>query len=260
MSSDSLVDRGNDVDVSRIPVVVAATMVTVALVGASTPAFASSGNSGGGSIYVIGDSWSSGRYADPEHTLAQDAAEDLGVSSIVDAESGTGYVTAPGETRTYVQRAAAIPAGTRAEAVVIQGGSNDDGADSATLLRAVAETVTEVRQKLPEATIVLLGPGPDPWPVTRAQTAVDTVLEQAALDQDVAYISPLQEGWFTASTVGTIIDPATAHPTIAGDEVLGHHLADDLRPILTNARPVPTPARHDRGAHHHERGRGPQPA
>jgi hypothetical protein len=180
---------------------------------------------------------------------------DLAVSSIVDAESGTGYVTAPGGTRTYVQRAAAIPAGTRAEAVVIQGGSNDDGGDSATLLRAVAETVAEVRQRLPEATIVLLGPGPDPWPVTQAQTAVDTVLEQAAFDQDVAYISPLQEGWFTASTVGTIINPATAHPTVAGDEVLGQLLADDLRPLLTNGRSVPTPARYDEGPHHHEQGR-----
>ncbi len=195
-------------------------------------------------MYLIGDSWSAGLYADPEHTLAQDAAEDLGLQAIVNAQSGTGYVDAPFGTETYAQRAAEIPAGTSAELIVLQGGSNDDGTDPAALLAAVAQTVTAARRAIPGAAVVLLGPGPDPWPVTASQTVVDDVLRLDAIQQHVPYISPMQEGWFTGSNVAAIIDPITGHPTIGGDETLGQRLANDLRALVkTPGQPVPQ-ARH----------------
>jgi hypothetical protein len=220
--------------------VTASIVMTVALMAGSAPAWAAPPSTTGrnGTIYFIGDSWSSGLFADPDHTLAQDAAADVGMGSDVDAESGTGYVAAPLGTQNYVERAASIPAGTTAGIVVIQGGSNDDGTDPATLLAAVTQTIAEVRHALPSAAVVLLGPGPDPWPVTAKQTAVDTVLERAASEAGVDYISPTQEGWFTSSTVGAIIDPVTAHPTVSGDQILGHLLADDLHAIV----PRPTTA------------------
>jgi hypothetical protein len=232
--------------VARIAVVLAAaitaTVAVTATYGTMSSSIRQSGR--GPSLYLIGDSWSAGLYADPEHTLAQDAAEDLGLQSIVNAQSGTGYVDAPFGTETYAKRAAEIPAGTGAELVVLQGGSNDDGTAPATLLTAVARSVTAARHAIPGAAVVLLGPGPDPWPVTASQTAVDDVLRLDANQQHVPYISPMQEGWFTSSNVAAIIDPITGHPTIGGDETLGRRLANDLRALVTKPGPPAPQSKH----------------
>jgi hypothetical protein len=192
---------------------------------------------GAGRIYAIGDSWAAGAYADPAHALIQDAADDLGMSAVVDGESGSGYLHAPGSTSPYPDRAARIPAGTEADLVILQGGSNDDPDDLSALPAAVTRTVVAVRGSLPHARIVMLGPGPDPWPVTGVQTEVDRILADTAARLHVRYISPLQEGWFTASDVDDIIDPVTHHPTVSGDAVLGARLAQELRRPWHRGRP-----------------------
>jgi lysophospholipase L1-like esterase len=185
-------------------------------------------------MVVLGDSWSAGYDADPAHTLAQDAADDLGMTSTVDAQSGTGYLTAPPGTQPYPQRAAALALDDTARLVVLQGGSNDDGADPDSLSTAVSETVSAARRAFPRAQVVILGPGPDPWPITDRQRAVDTALGKEAARQAVPYISPMREGWFTAASIHTIIDPANAHPTLQGHELLGRLLAHDLRKLLAD--------------------------
>jgi lysophospholipase L1-like esterase len=184
------------------------------------------------SMVVLGDSWSAGYDADPAHTLAQDAADDLGMTSTVDAQSGTGYLTAPPGTQPYPQRAAALAVDETARLVVLQGGSNDDGADPDSLSTAVSETVSAARRAFPRAQVVILGPGPDPWPIDDRQRAVDTALAKVADREAVPYISPMREGWFTAANIHTIIDPANAHPTVRGHELLGRLLANDLRKLL----------------------------
>lgn len=194
---------------------------------------------GAGHVYAIGDSWAAGLYADPAHALIQDAADDLGMTAEVDGQSGSGYLNAPEGTSTYPDRAAHIPVGTEADLVIVQGGSNDDPDDLSALPAAVDRTIAAVRGALPHAEVVLLGPGPDPWPVTSDQTAVDRILTEQARRMHVHYISPMQEGWFTADDIDDIIDPVTHHPTASGDAVLGALLADDLR----------------RGTHHPHRSR-----
>jgi hypothetical protein len=195
-----------------------------------------------GAMYVLGDSWSAGAYADPAHTLAQDAADDLGMPSIVDAQSGTGYLSAPPGTESYPERATAVSIDTPVRVVVIQGGSNDVDDDIRALPKAVGDTIAAVRRALPHAQVVLLGPGPDPWPVTASQRAVDAVLEKEADRAGAPYISPLREGWFTGANVGSIIDPGTEHPTVHGDELLGRRLAADLRRLLPEDTVTPDPA------------------
>lgn len=203
-----------------IPVVVSVALGAAGLVHPPAPF---------GTIYAIGDSWAAGLYSDPDHALIQDAADDLGVTATVDGESGSGYLVAPRGTRTYPDRAERIPAGTRADLVIVQGGSNDDAADLTALPAAIARTVAGIRHALPESAIVLLGPGPDPWPVTGVQRAVDDIIGAEAVRLGVRAISPLREGWFTEGDVDDIIDPVTAHPTAGGDAVLGADLAADLR-------------------------------
>lgn len=205
--------------------IVTSMLVCVALTGAALAHPAPSYRS----VYAIGDSWAAGLFGDPAHALIQDAADDLGATATVDGESGSGYLVAPGSTRTYPDRAERIPAGTHADLVIVQGGSNDDHADLDALPSAVDRTVAAIRRALPHATVVLLGPGPDPWPVTDLQREVDRRIVAAAARLGVRAVSPLQEGWFTAGDVDEIIDPVTAHPTAEGDAVLGADLAADLR-------------------------------
>lgn len=200
-------------------------LVSVALTGAALAQPAASYRS----VYAIGDSWAAGLYSDPAHALIQDAADDLGATATVDGESGSGYLAHPGRTRTYPDRAQRIPAGTDADLVIVQGGSNDDRADLDALPAAIARTVAAIRRALPHASVVLLGPGPDPWPVTDRQREVDRRIVAAAARLHVRAVSPLQEGWFTAGDVDDILDPVTAHPTVQGDAVLGAQLAADLR-------------------------------
>lgn len=221
---------------------VTAALMTVAATAALTAGAVSTSapESPPGAMVVLGDSWSAGYDADPSHTLAQDAAEDLGMTSTVDAESGTGYLTAPPGTQPYPQRAAALGTDGTARIVVLQGGSNDDGTDPDSLSTAVSETVSAARRAFPHAEVVILGPGPDPWPITDRQRAVDTALATEAGREGVPYISPMREGWFTAANIHSIIDPSNAHPTVHGDELLGRLLANDLRKLL--AEPAAAPA------------------
>jgi hypothetical protein len=128
---------------------------------------------------------------------------------------------------------------------VIQGGSNDDADDLGALPKAVTATIDAVERTLPGARIVLLGPGPDPWPVTPTQRAVDALLARTAAREDVTYLSPMREGWFTSATIDRIIDPGNAHPTVAGQAILGHLLAQDLRGVLPLG-----PAAPGRSGHH----------
>lgn len=214
--------------------VAVAAVATVSLTGAAllhaAPQKADHGLKADHRLYAIGDSWAAGLYADPTHALLQDAADDLDMTAVVDGQSGSGYLAAPGSTSTYPDRAGRIPAGTAADVVVVQGGSNDDSSDLGALPAAVARTVAGIRASMPAVPIVLLGPGPDPWPVTDVQFKVDRIIGEAAARLHVRYISPLQEGWFTSGDVDDILDPATHHPTVAGDEILGARLAADLRP------------------------------
>jgi lysophospholipase L1-like esterase len=210
---------------------IVAALLTVAAVASGSPG--SLAREGGpATMYVLGDSWSAGLHADPDHTLAQDAAEDLGMDAIVDAQSGTGYLAAPLGTETYPERATAAGAQAPVRVVVLQGGSNDDHADLRALPRAVAGTVAAARRAFPHAAVVLLGPGPDPWPITGLQRAVDRILARTAARVHAPYISPMREGWFTGATVHRIIDPDNDHPTVEGDRILGARLAADLRPLL----------------------------
>ncbi|MCU1475203.1 SGNH/GDSL hydrolase family protein [Amnibacterium sp.] len=214
-------------EVPQLSPVVTAVSVAASMVGAvALPATPSSHPQ---PIYAIGDSWAAGLYADPTHALIQDAADDLGTTADVDGQSGSGYLVAPPGTATYPERATRIPAGPGAALVIVQGGSNDVQSDLSTLPDAVARTVAGIQAVRPHASVVLLGPGPDPWPVTGVQRQVDDTLAAEAANLGVRYISPLREGWFTADDVDDIIDPATHHPTAVGDAVLGAELAAELR-------------------------------
>ncbi len=182
-------------------------------------------------LYVIGDSWAAGAYADPGATYLQVAAAALGWSVHVDAADGTGYQTASSYGATYAKRAASIPASARADVVLIQGGSNDIGRPAAKFPAAVEATVALVERRFPHAHVVLLGAGPDPWPVDANQRRIDADLRAAAKAEHVSFVSILSEAWVTSANRDDVISPVHGHPTVVGHAYLGGRLAADLKAL-----------------------------
>ncbi len=183
-------------------------------------------------LVVVGDSWAAGLHADPRHALGQVAAADLDWSAEVDAVSGTGYLNDAGGGGTYATRLERVAGPSRARIVVLQGGSNDDRQDLEALPAGVEAALGAATSRFPEARRVLVGPGPDPAPVTGMQRRVDRILQRTAAEGDVPYISVLQLGWIPPTDPARIIDPRTRHPTAAGQRYLGHRLSAALRRLF----------------------------
>jgi lysophospholipase L1-like esterase len=184
------------------------------------------------SLFVLGDSWAAGLYADPQRALGQVAAAGLRWQAVVDAVSGTGYVTGAAQSTSYPDRAASILAGTPADIAVVQGGSNDRGVPPADLAAAARRTLAILDARLPSARLVMLGPGPDPEPVTAEQRAVDALLADVAARERIPYISMLREGWITPGGAADVLDPITHHPTVEGQARLGLLLEESLRRLF----------------------------
>lgn len=183
-------------------------------------------------LFVLGDSWAAGLHADPQRALGQVAAEALRWGVVVDAVSGTGYVNGADVERSYADRAEDIAAGIRADVVVVQGGSNDRAAPSDQLATAARFTLANLKDRLPSARQVMLGPGPDPEPVTPDQRAVDRVLTAVAAAEGIPYISMLQQHWIPRRAASAVLDPENHHPTIAGQAYLGRRLERSLRQLF----------------------------
>ena len=182
------------------------------------------------SLFVLGDSWAAGLYADPSRALGQVAAARLHWAVTVDAVSGTGYVTDAGEGHAYAARVARIDPAVRADLVVVQGGSNDKDASHGELAAGARRTLRALRTRFPAAPLVMLGPGPDPEPVTAQQRAIDDVLAQVAATGDLPYISMLRSAWIPSART-RVLDPRNHHPTIGGQAYLGRRLEQRLRAL-----------------------------
>lgn len=208
----------------------AAGAVTAFTTAAVLPADAG-GRAGSRGIHLIGDSWAAGLHADPSRALGQVAAAALGAPITVDAVSGTGYLNDAGAL-TYLQRARAASTGGDERLVIVQGGSNDDDQDVNALAPAVTSTIRELQLRFPYGTVLLVGPGPDPAPVTEQQHLIDRTIGAAAAACGVTYISMLHERWIPDEHVDAVIDPGNDHPTVQGQQYLGLRLAAAVRLLL----------------------------
>jgi hypothetical protein len=179
-------------------------------------------------LFVLGDSWAAGLHADPAHAFGQVASARLGWSATVDAVSGTGYVNGGDDGLSYPDRLRAHELDLDAAIAVVQGGSNDQAASAATIAEAAVQTLALLRRRLPAALPVMLGPGPDPMPVTSEQSAVDRVLLGVAQQEAVPYVSMLRQGWITQHRAALVLDPQNHHPTVNGQRYLGRRLSASL--------------------------------
>ena len=178
------------------------------------------------SMYVIGDSWSSGFMADPARTAPIVAAATLGWGVTMNAVGGTGYVVVHRpHTSSFPQRAARIPTGQSAQVVLLQGSTNDETAPTA---KAIGTTVALLRIRFPHATVVMLGPGLRTVADGAHVGELDSAMSKKAAALGVPYISMIRRGWISSTNLAYVIDPTTSHPTVAGDAYLGGRLADAL--------------------------------
>jgi len=201
--------------------------------------------------YFFGDSWTEGQVARRGRGFPYVTSELLGWTAEVDGVGGTGYLRAHRpSTQTYPVRAAAIPAGTEADIVIVEGGLNDQCGDLALLKPAVRRTIDALQARFPGKPVVVLGPAPRTLPVPAALRQVDLLLRDACRNAGVPYISPIKREWITGLNFRDIIDPVTKHPTTAGHAYLGGRLAVALQDLMQQPQDsdVPSSAELRRGA------------
>jgi lysophospholipase L1-like esterase len=185
--------------------------------------------------YFFGDSWTEGQVARRGRGFPFVTSELLGWTPTVDGVGSTGYLShwRP-STLPYPVRAAAIPAGTKADVVILEGGLNDRTMPLSGLRAAVRETITTLRAKFPGAPIVVLGPAANTLPVPATVRQVDRLVAQASADEGAPYISPIQREWLTGLNFRDVIDAPSHHPTTAGHAYLGGRLAVALQDLMTH--------------------------
>jgi hypothetical protein len=186
-----------------------------------------------GRAYFFGDSWTEGQVARRGRGFPYVTSELLGWTAEVDGVGGTGYLqTHRPSTQTYPVRAAAIPAGTQADIVIVEGGLNDIGGDLRGLKPAVLSTIDALQARFPGKPIVVLGPAPRSLPVPAALKQIDLDIRDACRSAAVPYVSPIEREWITGLNFRDIIDPATTHPSTAGHAYLGGRLAVALQTLM----------------------------
>lgn len=183
--------------------------------------------------YFFGDSWTEGQVARRGRGFPYVTSELLGWTAEVDGVGGTGFVRArrPG-TQPYPVRAAAIPTGTKADIVIVEGGLNDMGGDLTLMRPAVRRTIEALQARFPGKPVVVVGPAPASLPVSANLKQIDLLIREECRELGVMYVSPIRREWITGLNFRDIIDPVTRHPTTAGHAYLGGRLAVALQDLM----------------------------
>jgi lysophospholipase L1-like esterase len=190
------------------------------------------------SLLVLGDSYAAGVGADTALTsFAWQLGRDLGLPTTVDGVGGTGFVNpgpgpGPGQ-QTYLDRLEAVPAeDLDVDLVVVEGGFNDRQYPAAEIESAADAFLAELATRAPGATVVVVGaaaPVPDD---PAASAAVNDALSRAARADDVMFLDPTAERWFTDDVVSRYVSDDHVHPTQDGHDYLARRIADAVSPLL----------------------------
>ena len=189
------------------------------------------------SAYFFGDSLMAGTGASPRRpVMARVAAARLGWDVEVDAWGGTGYTTT-GSSPGYLDRLRRPGAlSGEYDVVLLEGGTNDARVRSTPeqVRTAVREVVAHVRERQPQAQVVLMGAydPPPPGRVDPHRTTVDRAIEEVADELGLPFFSPWSGRWTTGHDPGPFLDDDGLHPTARGYGVMGERLASGLAAAL----------------------------
>lgn len=177
----------------------------------------------------FGDSWAQGYSADPE-TLgyAYLVGQKLQQVTEVDWARQSGFVRLASDGRgTYRDRLLARPVDPDVRLFVLQASVNDLGFRSQARAAAAA-TMPVVREKFPNAQIVVLGPSAPKSVNIDAIADLSNKVLSAAKAAGFYAISPAGQGWITARNMDGIIDPVTEHPSTHGHAVYAAKVYDAI--------------------------------
>lgn len=186
---------------------------------------AAPGRSDPATAVIIGDSYTAGAVGVTPYPEATCTA--LGWICNIDAEGGTGYLAsghANSEAFTaYLGRLGTTGQEYTADYVVVTGGRNDIGGNSAAQETATREYYRQVRAVYPRATIVAVQPfwGDENRPANLLRLQQDIRRAAAGVD---AYWIPTA-GWLNP----TLIGPDHIHPTVAGSKRITRKMIAALR-------------------------------
>jgi lysophospholipase L1-like esterase len=200
-------------------------------------------------VAIIGDSDTSGSAAGgegfggwPALVTAQLKNQGITIETRVNADERSGYVDSKGaKGRSFADEAVGA-VGTNDRLVVLFGARNDAFAvvppsSAFRLVTAVVRTLTTVKEKAPNAKVLVVGPAWTAWADVEPTPAVllvrDTLQAQAEAAGAV-FVDPIAEEWFVDRP--DLIGSDGVDPT---DE--GHvYMADKIAPVMAQLlRPVP---------------------
>jgi acyl-CoA thioesterase-1 len=170
-------------------------------------------------VLIIGDSYTEGYGTTNGATFgwAPVISRDLNWDSTIDGVGNTGYSAggAPDGSgdRNFRDRLAKHK-DLDPDLVFMQGGQNDYHNDSPQLVKDARDTFKQIKQQWPNAAIVALGPSL-PVPAANNAAPISDAIGVAARQENVHFISALNEGWLTAQN-----SPGYSYTD-------GHHLNND---------------------------------
>jgi lysophospholipase L1-like esterase len=181
-------------------------------------------------VAFMGDSYTAGSREDDGFASRYPAliAEDLHIEPAVSAEPGAGYVRAGVVGVPFADEVAAVP--VHARVVVIYGSRNDpfDGSEAAAIGQAARELIAAVKERAPEAAVMVIGPSyvEHPVPVGGVQNAA--AIRRACAAADVRYVDALD--WLQDPDPG-VVGSDGIHPTSLGHRELAKHIG----PLVADA-------------------------
>lgn len=182
-------------------------------------------------LAVLGDSYAEGAGAPTgQGWVTWLIRTDCWVKGAVSAEGGTGYTNAGPTEKGFTaftdpNRLQAIIDG-QPNVVIVQGGINDERAAPSAITAAADTVFTKLRNALPDALIVAVGPTVPPAKTAQAMEAVTAAIAPAAYRHDVKVIDPATKGWLEPTDGLYFTD--RVHPDLDGHKELARQLSISL--------------------------------
>jgi lysophospholipase L1-like esterase len=184
-------------------------------------------------MVVLGDSIASGSSygGRGSHGWPYIVAQKLGLLSFPCAQPGTGYTTVDpfGSGKAYTARIRCVVE-LKPDILIAEGSRNDD--DGEATKKAAAEVLGKLRQELPEAKFLVIGPLYLDKTDGRT-TPVNEAVKAAATSLGLTYVDTIKEGWFTGSARSFVAEDGI-HPTDEGHR----YLANLVVPLVTRMLPA----------------------
>lgn len=206
----------------------------------------------GDTVLFYGDSWTDRWGHDPAFNFPAILSTKHGWVAAVHGGPGTGYIggSRNGKIPAFPVRAAELDPALTPALIILQGSINDVSIfDPEKLREGATRTIHTLRQKYPEAQLVMVGPAPSTWgPSIRRRTfhfgapgnlaKVDRELVAVATAASVPYVSPVQEAWINGRNIDAVISLSDRHPSVAGQGFLARKIEEALRRLSGDCHAV----------------------